>query len=131
MIVALSVMVGSQMSCAQLNEDGKSKEEVLAEQALRERLAKADIPEIKAFIREVLDEELPDDYVIPKDIVDAGTPEEATRLVGVHFPEFFGKEGSQFIAAIAADPIRYKEMIKESRAVRKQYHDVIYESNNK
>ena len=68
------------MSCAQLNEDGKSKEEVLAEQALRERLAKADIPEIKAFIREVLDEELPDDYVIPKDIVDAGTQK---KLLGL------------------------------------------------
>lgn len=120
----LWMSVFAQMACAQLGTDARTAEDI----ALTERMRDASVPEIKAFIREVLDEPLPEGYEIPQYIIDAGDPDAATAAVGARFPEFFGKEGPEYIRSVAEHPVRYRQLIRESRALRKQYQDAISEN---
>jgi len=126
LLLFLSVLSVELTSCDQHKETGEISELSESDQALIKKMKGASIPEIKAFIREVLDEELPENYEVPQHIIDAGDANEATRVVGERYPEFVNKEGAKFLASIAANPIRYKLIIRESQAIRKHYHDVIY-----
>ncbi len=90
-----------------------------ADVLLIQRMRSASIPEIQDYMREVLAEELPADYTIPEPILNAADAEEATRIVGERFPQFYNKQGKSLIEATGKDPLGFRAMILESRAVRK------------
>jgi hypothetical protein len=119
---ALWLVILTQSACGQAGETALSRED----KVLTERMSTATVPEIKAFVREVLDTPLPDDFATPEYIIAAGSPNDATKAIGEHFPEFVDKEGPEFLSSIAADPVRYREMIRHSRALRRHYHNEIY-----
>lgn len=95
------------------------------EQAIIERMRNASTDEIKAYLHEVLQLQLPPDYVVPDYIRDAGTPEQALDTVNARYPNFEGKRGAELLQAIAADPIAHRDLILENRAVRMFYADTI------
>lgn len=91
------------------------------DQRLMERMRDADVGQIKAYMREVLALPLPPDHVLPAEIANAGSPQKAQEVLDALYPEFVGKEGPSFFQAIAAEPVRYREMILETRALRLHY----------
>ncbi|MBL0126471.1 MAG: hypothetical protein IPP83_03220 [Flavobacteriales bacterium] len=97
-----------------------------ADRALIARLKGADIPTIKAYIRSVLDEDLPKDFVLPEIMKTAGSAQEAELIFKVRYPEFYGKQGREYLRAAADHPIRYRQLIRETRLVRQFYQ----KSNN-
>lgn len=102
-----------------------------ADDELTKRMRNAALPEIKEFVSGYIKEPLPDDYEIPQFIIDAGTPEEANRLIGERYPEFFGQRGDAYLHNIGKYPVRWKAMIDESKAYRKVYaHTREPQSNN-
>lgn len=91
------------------------------DQRLMERMRNADVGQIKAYMREVLAIPLPPDHVLPADIANAGSPQKAQEMLDALYPEFVGREGPSFFQAVAAEPVRYREMILETRALRLHY----------
>lgn len=93
-----------------------------AEQALIGRMALADIPTIKGYVKEVLGAQIPADYQTPNHIRNAASIDEAIKNVNSRFPQFVNKEGPEYLRAVAADPIGFRDMILESRAARRQFN---------
>ena len=96
------------------------------DQALIDRLKDADVPTIKAFVQSVLHEDMPPDFELPEVMKTAGSAQAAELLFAERYPEFYGKQGPDYLRAAAAHPIRYRQLIRETRAVRKYYQ----KSNN-
>ena len=96
-----------------------TREEVL----LVQRMRNASVDEIKAYMRECLDEGLPEDYVIPQYVYDAGDPKTCSTWIGERYPEFYGLQGMNLVQAAGKHPVRYRELIRVSRAMRKVYAD--------
>ena len=88
------------------------------EQELNESYALADLETIRAFVREVIDEPLSSSYVIPTYIKESKDAEEASKIVGAFYPEFYGKQGILLLDAVKAHPAIYVRMIKEYKAIR-------------
>lgn len=102
-----------------------------ADEELTKRMRSAALPEIQEFVSAYIKEPLPDDYEIPQFIIDAGTPEEANRIIGERYPEFYGLRGDAYLHTIGKYPVRWKAMIDESKAYRKVYaHTREPQSNN-
>jgi hypothetical protein len=100
-------------------------------EALTKRMRQMALPEIQEYVSAYIKEPLPKDYVIPQFIYDAGTPEEASRLIGERYPEFYGLRGNDYLHTIGKYPVRWKEMINESKAYRIVYaHTKEPKSNN-
>ncbi|MBK7384822.1 MAG: hypothetical protein IPI81_16040 [Flavobacteriales bacterium] len=97
-----------------------------ADRALIARLKGADILTTKAYIRSVLHEDLPKDFVLPEIMKTAGSAQEAELIFKVRYPEFYGKQGREYLRAAADHPIRYRQLIRETRLVRQFYQ----KSNN-
>lgn len=93
-----------------------------AEQALISRLELADIPTIKGYVKEVIGTPLPADYQTPIHIKNATSIDEAIKNVNARFPQFVNKEGPEYLRAVAADPIGFRDLIMESRAARRQFN---------
>lgn len=109
----------------------QTKVDSSVDEELTKRMRNAALPEIKEFVSEYIAKPLADDYEIPQFIVDAGTPEEANRLIGERYPEFFGQRGDAYLHTIGKYPVRWKAMIDESKAYRKVYaHTREPQSNN-
>lgn len=89
----------------------------------------ASVIEIKTFIKQVLDTPLPADYVVPEYILRANSPEEATEAVNTNYPDFVGKDGEEFLQAIANDPKTYIELMDECKAVRQHFREEIRRRN--
>lgn len=96
-----------------------SREDVL----LIKRMRTATTEEVKAYIGEIVRMELPEDYAIPQDIIDAGHPRLAADVIAERYPEFSGREGMSLLQAVREDPVRYREAVLESKAMRKVYQD--------
>jgi hypothetical protein len=94
-----------------------TREELL----LIQRMRAASEEEIVAFMRAVLDEPLPEDYVIPQYVYEAGDPATCSAWIGERYPEFHGKQGSSLIDAVGREPVRYRELIRVSKAMRMVY----------
>lgn len=88
---------------------------------LVESMRNADTPQIKAYIRQTLEEPLDEGYELSEQVRNAKTVQEASEAIGVLYPEFFGKDGSEYLQAVAAHPIRYRELIQETRAMRNHF----------
>jgi hypothetical protein len=102
-----------------------------SDEELTKRLRQMDLDQLKEFVKEYIAEPLPEDYVIPQFIYDAGTPEEASKQIGERYPEFFGKKGNDYLHTIGKYPVRWKALINESKAYRKVYaHTKEQKSNN-
>jgi hypothetical protein len=85
-------------------------------------MALADIPTIKGYVKEVLGAPIPADYQTPDHISNAASIDEAIKNVNSRFPQFVNKEGPEYLRAVAADPIGFRDMIMESRAARRQFN---------
>ena len=96
------------------------------EKALIERMRRADVDALKAFVQQVLDEEVPADYPLPEVLKTAGSPQAAELRFQERYPEFYGTQGVNYLRAVAQSPVRYRQMIHETRAVRRFYQ----KSNN-
>jgi len=108
-----------------------SKDQAAADEELTKKMRQAALPEIQEYVSAYIKEPLPEDYVIPQFIYDAGTPEEASRLIGERYPEFYGLRGNDYLHTIGKYPVRWKEMINESKAYRIVYaHTKEPKSNN-
>ncbi len=101
------------------NVDAPSREDVL----LIKRMQTATTDEVKEYIGEVVKMELPDDYIIPQDIIDAGHPRLAADVIADRYPEFSGRDGMSLVQAVRADPVLYRQVVMESKAMRKVYKD--------
>jgi predicted house-cleaning noncanonical NTP pyrophosphatase (MazG superfamily) len=113
------------------NTTEKQQVNAAADEELTKRMRNAALPEIQEFVSAYIKEPLPDDYEIPQFIIDAGTPEEANRLIGERYPEFYGQRGNDYLHTIGKYPVRWKAMIDESKAYRKVYaHTREPQSNN-
>jgi hypothetical protein len=104
----------------------KSAPYTAEEQALIDRMKNADIPTIKAYVRSVLNEEVPAGFELPEVMKQAGDSDQAERVFAQRYPEFYGKQGPDYLRAVAASPVRYRQLILETRAVRQFYQ----KSNN-
>lgn len=93
----------------------------MSEGAMITYMQKASIQDIKAFIKEVLAVQLPTDYQLPTEVKIATSSEMAVQAIGLRYPEFYGKQGSDFLQAISQNPVRYIAMIMEYRAVRAMF----------
>ena len=96
------------------------------DKALIERMRRADVDALKAFVQQVLDEEVPADYPLPEVLKTAGSPQAAELRFQERYPEFYGTQGATYLRAVAQSPVRYRQMIHETRAVRRFYQ----KSNN-
>ncbi len=88
------------------------------EHQLNEDYAFADIEAIRTFVRKVLDEPLSSNYLIPSYIKESKDADEASKVVGAFYPEFYGKQGILLLDAVKAHPAIYVRMIKEYKAIR-------------
>lgn len=84
-------------------------------------LKTADVVHVKSFIREVLDQPLPADFQLPANLRKIKSPEEGNLIISERYPEFAYRDGEEFLRAIAANPIRYMSMIRESKAIRQLF----------
>lgn len=92
---------------------------------LVEQLRNAPQEKVKRYMKMILDTELPDDYEYPQFILDAGSGKESARLIGERYPEFYGLGGAALVEAARKHPVRYRELIMESKAYRVVYaHEV-------
>jgi hypothetical protein len=113
-------LVLSFCGCAQ--STAPTEGQLTAEQLeLVESMKNADTPQIKAYITKTLEEPLDEGYELPDHIRNAKTVKEASDAIGARYPEFFGKEGSEYLQAVAAHPIKYRELIQETRAMRNHF----------
>ena len=99
--------------------DAPSREDVL----LIKRMETATTEEVKQYISEVVQMELPPDFVVPQDIVDAGHPKLAAEVIADRYPEFSGREGMSLVEAVRANPVLYRQVVMESKAMRQVYKD--------
>jgi len=88
---------------------------------VNESLKYSSNPEVQAFIREVLAEDLPVGYKSPSYVSNATDPISAGEMIGVNYPEFFQKSGLDFLTAIKNNPALYIRMINEYKAVRLKF----------
>lgn len=94
-------------------------------EVLVEQLRNAPQEKVKRYMKLILDTDLPDDYEYPQFILDAGSGKESARLIGERYPEFYGLGGAALVEAARKFPVRYREMIMESKAYRVVYaHEV-------
>lgn len=92
---------------------------------LRAQLRDANRDEVLRYMRQIMDRKLPEDYEFPDFLIEAGSGKESARVIGERYPEFYGLGGSALINAVSQYPIKYQEMIEESRAYRELYkHEV-------
>lgn len=92
---------------------------------LRAQLRNADRDETLRYMRQIMDRKLPEDYNFPDFLVEAGSGKESARIIGERYPEFYGLGGTALINAVKKYPVKYQEMIEESRAYRELYkHEV-------
>ncbi len=96
-----------------------SREDVL----LIQRLRNASDQEVKEYISEVVNMELPEDYVIPQDIIDAGHPKLAAEVIAARYPEISGQQGVGLVYVVRQHPLLYRQVVMESKAMRKVYKD--------
>lgn len=96
-----------------------SREDVL----LIKRMQTATTDEVKEYIGEVVQMELPEDFIIPQDIIDAGHPRLAADVIADRYPEFNGRDGMSLVQAVRANPVLYRQVVMESKAMRKVYKD--------
>jgi len=96
-----------------------TKEEAL----LIARMKSATIPEIKAFVRTTIDTPLPPDHVVPDYIQQAPTFQVASKEVGARFPEFYMKNGPEYLQAVAEHPVRFRELIEDTKGARLAFKD--------
>ncbi len=128
-------MLGYTLSQRSGSADKAAVEEVEKEfssdpDQLVQQLQRADRDKVLRFMREVMDEPIPDDYDFPDFLVNAGSGKESARVIGERYPEFYGLGGDALINAARRYPVRYKAMIEESKAYRVLYrHEV--EGKNK
>lgn len=76
---------------------------------------------VRNFVSSALDAPLPSNFEMPSYIREASTLQEASNAVGSRYPEFFGREGSELLSAIAANPDRFTSLISETKAIRAQF----------
>ncbi len=88
------------------------------EQHLNDTYAFADMETIKVFIRETLAQPLDSDYRIPSYIRECSDAEMAGKVVGTYYPEFYGKQGADYLEAAKAHPALFVRMINEYKAIR-------------
>lgn len=88
------------------------------EQQLNDTYALADMETIRVFVREVIDEPLSSNYAIPSYIKESRNADDASKIVGIHYPEFYGKQGILLLDAVKENPAIYVRMIKEYKAIR-------------
>lgn len=94
-----------------------TREEIL----LIKRMENASVEEIKEFMREEGKRELPASYVTPQYIVDAGNAQAASAAIGQRFPEFYMKGGLALIESVGKHPVRYRQILEETKALRRHY----------
>ncbi len=94
-----------------------TREEIL----LIKRMENASMEEIKEFMRDEVDRELPGSYEVPQYIMDAGNAQAASAAIGERFPEFYMKGGRDLIESIGKHPVRYRKLIEETKALRRYY----------
>jgi hypothetical protein len=88
------------------------------EQQLNDSYALADMETIRTFVRKVIDEPLSSNYAIPSYIIESKDAEEASKVVGTYYPEFYGKQGLELLDAVKTHTAVYVRMIKEYKAIR-------------
>lgn len=88
-----------------------------------ERMRRASDQEVKEYIGEVVNMELPADYVIPQDIIDAGHPKLAAQVIADRYPEISGQQGNGLVYAVRQHPLLYRQLVMESKAMRQVYKD--------
>lgn len=89
---------------------------------LRQQIRNADDAGVKDFVRFILDQPLPADFVIPQYITDAGSVEKSVEAIGERFPQFHQLRGQRLLDAIKNDPVNYIEMMSHSKAYRQVYN---------
>ncbi|MDX9752217.1 MAG: hypothetical protein RBT71_14145 [Flavobacteriales bacterium] len=94
-----------------------------ADALLIQRMRNATDQEVRAYIREVVALELPADYPIPASIIEAGDPKSAAADIAARYPEFNGRRDAALVDAVRENPVRYREVVLESRAMRQVYKD--------
>ncbi|MCW5900682.1 MAG: hypothetical protein KIT10_15605 [Flavobacteriales bacterium] len=102
-----------------LQVQAPSREDLL----IVERMRKASDQEVKEYIGEVVNMELPEDYVIPQDIIDAGHPKLAAQVIADRYPEISGQQGNGLVYAVRQHPLLYRQLVMESKAMRQVYKD--------
>ena len=88
------------------------------EQQLNDTYALADMETIRVFVRETLEKPLPQGYIIPSYIRECSDGEMAGNVVGANYPEFYGKNGNEYLEAAKAHPAVFVRMINEYKAIR-------------
>lgn len=76
---------------------------------------------VRAFVQTTLAAPLGADFTVPNYIKEATDFQEASKMVGARYPEFFGREGDELLTAIAANPERFASLISETKAIRAQF----------
>lgn len=76
---------------------------------------------LRNFVSSTIEAPLPANFVTPSYIAEASTLQEASNAVGSRYPEFFGREGSELLTAISANPDRFTSLISETKAIRAQF----------
>lgn len=88
------------------------------EQHLNDTYALADMETIRIFVRETIEKPIPSGYLIPSYIRECSDAEMAGKVVGTYYPEFYGKQGADYLEAAKAHPAVFVRMINEYKAIR-------------
>lgn len=80
--------------------------------------------EIKVFIREVLDDEMPPDYQIPDYIVNGTNTDTMYSIFWKRYPEFAYLKADALLTEVGLNPDIYVELVKENKALRNRVQTI-------
>lgn len=92
-----------------------------SDRLLEERLRDSSLDNVRAFVNWEMDQELPAKYVIPAHIANARSSGEAVVKVNREYAVFSSEKGDNFLRAVQADPVRYREYLRAHKAIRKRF----------
>ncbi len=79
--------------------------------------------DIQNLMFEIQAKPLPPDYIVPEEILQAGSPSAAMDAVSKRYPEFKFQRGFSYVSGFREHPLQYVRMMNESMALRIVYKD--------
>lgn len=116
----LTLVALASAACAQDNPEKIYPAKYNAGQA---ELSDNSFEAVRAFVQTTLAKPLSTDFAVPNYIKEAPDFNEASKMVGARYPEFFGREGDALLTAISTNPDRFASLISETKAIRAQFAD--------
>lgn len=93
------------------------------DQKIMERMELAEIADVKEYMKDILDAEVPSGRILDEYFTKPTSYVEASERLGRAYPQFYQKTGGDLINAVKLNPLDYREMIFDYKLLRDYYDE--------